>query len=834
MKNTNIIPPWPKFCILHFTFCIFFFCSLVSFSQTTKVSGKIYDGLTNEPVPFSTLFFKNTTVGANADEQGHYSLQTDNPVDTLIVNYIGYLPAKVSVKKGTAQVLNIALRQNKFDLPDVVINAGENPADVIMRKVVKNKDLHDRDNLDAYRYSSYNKLEFDLNNITNNFKNKKIFKPFRFVFDNMDSSGTNKKPFLPVFITETVSKVYSQKNPKGRKEEIIANKISGTENETVTSYLGDFYAHLNIYDPYIYLFGKGFVSPTSGIGPLYYKYYLYDSTYIGNKWCYKITFKPRRKQELTFVGEMWINDTSFAVKRLNMRIADDANINYIEDLVIVDEYDATDSINWVLTKEVLVMNIAPTETKEKQTMGLIGRKTTYYSDYVINQPMPSKFFTRGAEVEVSEEAFGKDTAFWDSARAERLTRNEEKIYKMADTIVTVPAFKRYSDFIKMVGTGYLAWGKFDVGPVYSMYSYNYVEGSRFRFGGRTNWRFSQKVILNGYLAYGLRDMLFKAGGGIQYFTSKKPRQSIGIDLKRDVEQLGKGPNALTDDNIFQTIILRTPSYKLISNEQERVYIEREWFNGFSTRVAFTHSYYEPLGQLNFTYYASDAKTDTFSTMNVSEVSFFFRFAYHERFVAGKINRVSLGSEYPITRIQYSRGLKGAAVGDFNYHKLNIKVDDKVYLGNFGRFNFTVEAGKIWGVLPYPLLTVHPGNQAYVYDETAFNLMNFYEFVSDEYVSVMTQHHFGGLFLDRIPLLRKLKWREVFTANAVIGRMSDENLDILVNKDAFYTLSKPYVELGVGVENIFKILRLDALTRLSYRDNPGIPKYGVRASISIRF
>ena len=726
--------------------------------------------LTNEPVTFATIFFNGISVGANADEQGKYKLETDKQVDSITVNYIGYLTAKVRIVPGKTQELNIALRENKYDLPDVVVVAGDNPADILMKKIIGNKAKNNRDNLKAYQYETYNKLEFDINNITERLKNQRLFKPFKFIFDNVDSSSTNKKPYLPVFIAETVSDVYHRRNPDGKKEIIIANKISGMENETVTRYLGDFYSHINVYDNYIYLFGKGFVSPLAGISSLYYKYYLYDSTFIGNKWCYKIKFKPRRKQELTFTGEMWVNDTTYGIKRINMRIADDANINFIEDLAFVDEYDYIDSAYWMLKKEVLVLNIAPDETKTMQTMGFIGRKTTFYGNYIINKPLPSKFYSGGLEVEVADDSQKKDSAYWDDKRPEKLSKSEKQIYHMIDTIKTIPAYKRYSDLFTLAATGYYEAGYIDIGPVYSLYSYNSIEGSRFRLGGKTSNKFSTNLILNGYAAYGLTDLQWKYGGGFRYFISKKPREFIGFEYKKDDEQLGKSPNSLSDDNFFATVIRRIPTNKLNGIEEHRIYIEREWFNGFSTRLSYAHRTYSPLGLLDFTYYLNGAKTDSSNALNTSEVSLYARFAYKERFVSGKVDRTSLGSPYPILRVQFSRGIKGVSGSDFNYEKLNVKVSDNVYLGNFGILNYIIEGGKIWGTLPYPLLIVHPGNQSYTYDETSFNLMNYYEFVSDEFASVQMQHHFGGIFLDRIPLLRKLKWREVFTANGLIGHL----------------------------------------------------------------
>ncbi|HRH67548.1 MAG TPA: DUF5686 family protein [Bacteroidia bacterium] len=821
---------------LLFFFSLFFlfssFCR--SFAQVTRVSGRVYDPLTNEAIPFASVLFPGTATGKNTDIDGNYSIETMAAVDSIRVSFIGYLTATLPVQRHKTQVINIALRANKFDLPEVLIKAGENPALILLKKVLENKPKNDRSELTAFEYESYNKLEFDINNITDKFKKKRMFKPFQFVFDNIDSSTSNKIPYLPVFLTETVSDVYFRSDPAQRKEIIKASKISGVENETVSQYLGDLYSNINIYDNYIYLFQKGFVSPISGISQLYYKYMLMDSAFIGNKWCYKITFHPRRKQELTFNGEMWVADSSFAIRKINLRIAADANINFIEDLALVHDYDFVNNEHWMLTKEVIVVNLAPTETKSKQTTGFIGRKTTFYRKFILNQPKDVSFF-KGSEVDLTEGAKKQTVQFWDSARGETLTKNERAIYTMIDTIKTIPAYKRWADLVKVFATGYKAAGLVEIGPVYTFLSSNSVEGIRLRFGGQTSNKFSEWLVLDGYGAYGTKDEQWKYGGTLRYFLSKKPRVILGGEFKQDVEQLGKSPNAFADDNFFATVLRREKSNKLNAIEQEKVYLENEWVEGFSNRLTFTHSEYTPLGALDFTYYLNGAKTDSSNRIKNSEISLYMRFAYKERFVSGKVDRVSLGTRYPVIHVQYTRGIRDVIYSSFEYDKLRFKLDDNLYLGNFGILSYSIEAAKLFQALPYPLLFIHPGNNSFVYDKASFNLMNFYEFVSDEYISFKAEQHFGGIFLDRIPALRKLKWREVATFSAVTGKLSPKNRELLANPDVFYNLEKkPYAEFGIGIENIFKVLRIDNIWRLSYLDHPDISKVAILGTVSISF
>jgi len=783
--------------------------------QTTKVYGRIYDPLTCEPVSFASLIFVGTTTGKNADIDGNFTIQTDGTADSLRVTFIGYLPATVKIKRGQTQHIDIALRANKFDLPEVTINAGENPAILLLRKVLDHKPENDRERLQAYQYEAYNKIEFDVNKITDKFTNRKIFRPFKFVFDYIDSSESNQPPFLPVFFTESVSDIYFRKDPVLKKEVIKASKVSGVENKTISRYLGDLYSNINIYDPYIYLFGKGFVSPISGVAQAYYKYMLVDSMYLNDKWCYKITFHPRRKQELTFIGEFWVHDTTFAVRKVNMRITGDANINFIEDLAFVQDYDYIDQRQWMLTKEVLVVNLAPTESKNKETTGFIGRKTTFYRNFRLESPMEEKWFRETNEVVLKDYAYKKDAAYWDSTRGEILGERERRIYSMVDTIKTLPAYKTWSDLIYLAATGYREVGLFEIGPIYTFISWNNIEGLRTRFGGQTSNNFSTRLIFSGYTAYGFRDEQFKFGGTARYFLSKEPRSIIGAEFKKDVEQLGKSPDAFANDNIFGSLLRRdTSNIKLNSLVQGKVYLDHEWAPGFSTRVILNHNIYKPLGDLDYTFYRNSERTDSTSIINNTEATLYLRYARHERFVSGEVDRISLGTNWPIFHVLYSRGLQELD-GDFSYNKLRFRMDDYLYPGNFGVFNYVVEAGKVWENLPYPLLFLPPGSNSSVYDKYAFNLMNYYEFACNQYISLKAEQHFGGIFLDRFPALRKLKWREVATLSAITGHLTDANKALLADQRSINSLRKPYVEAGLGIENIFKFLRIDYIWRLSY-------------------
>jgi hypothetical protein len=825
---------------------LLFFCSVTSFSQTTRISGRVTDALTNEPIGFANIYFKGTTHGTRSDIDGNYKIETEKPVDSLTVTFLGYKTVNMKLKRGQTQVINVALRLNQFELNAVEIKAGENPADILIRKVVAHKDKNNRENIKAYQYEVYNKLEFDISNISEKFKKRKALKPIAFVFNNIDSSETNKKPFLPIFVSESLSDFYYTSEPSQKKEVIKATKVSGVDNATVTQFLGDMYQNVNIYRNYIDLFKKSFVSPLNGSGFFFYKYFLTDSSFINGQWCYKIVFKPKRKQELTFSGELWIHDTTFAVKKINMRMSPDANINFVEDIAIVQEFvllDGNDSV-WMKKKDIYVVDFLT----QNEGMGFIGRKTASYKNFIINQPKPNSFFETGEDVSMSDSAFNYDETFWQQSRHDSLSKQEKAVYHMVDTIKSLPIYRTYVDVITFLFTGYKTFGKIEIGPFPKMYSFNKYEGNRFRLGGRTSTAFSKTLVLEAYGAWGSLDEKFKYSGSFKYYISRKPWMSVGAIYKRDVEEFGQSQSAFQGyriagrqkDDVFQggdivsSILRRVQTNKFTNVEDISGFYEIDWRPGFSTKFQFIHRSFAPLGDLDYAYYTSGSKTATCNALVNSEVSVTTRFAIREKFIQGKRNRLSLGSKFPIFFLNYTHGFKDVFNSDFEYNKISVRIDGKFTIRPLGYSMFLVEAGQTFETLPYPLLEVHRGNETFSYRHYAFNMMNYYEFVSDQYVLALISHHFNGLFFDKLPLLRKLKFREVINAKAVLGTLKKSNRDILLEGNNFYSPEHPYFEGGIAIENILKIIRIDGIWRLNYLDNPDASRFAIMGSLQLTF
>ncbi len=418
-------------------------------SQMTRVMGIITDSQTKEPIPFANIIFAGTNIGAQSDFNGHYSIQTQNPSDTLLVSVMGFETAKRKINKHVFQQVNIELTSKNIDLPEVVILAGENPAEVLLRQVIKNKENNSGKNLDAYQYQIYNKVEIDANNLTEELQNRRIFKPFNFIFDYADTSEINGKPYLPIFISESISDYYYRRSPKSEKEVVTAVQVSGVENESVMEFFGTMFQKYSIYDNYIELFQKNFISPIADNGLSHYKYYLVDSAYCNDKLCFKIEIKPKRKQEFNFTGHFWVHDSTFAIKSFEIRIADDANINYINDIVLSQEFDQVDGKQWMVVKDRGIGDFNVLK-KNKKTLGFFGRQTTTYRNFVFNDPKDSKFYSLPTDVIVAEKAYNKEENFWEENRHEPLSKNEEQVYHMVDTFKNLPAIKTWVDIVRTI------------------------------------------------------------------------------------------------------------------------------------------------------------------------------------------------------------------------------------------------------------------------------------------------------------------------------------------------------------------------------------------------
>jgi hypothetical protein len=799
-------------------------------AQKTIVRGSVVDAETKEPIPFVNIVFEHSTSGAITDNTGLYYLETFKASDSLVASCMGYNSVKIPVKLGVAQQLNFSLYPDTLFIEEVVVTPGENPAFIILNRINQHKKFNNPNRFSSYQYKAYNKLRLDMNNINDEFKDRLVIKNFQFVFDHMDSSEVFGKNYLPVLISESVSRYYFQKVPSVEREVIDAFKISGIENKTVSQFSGKMYQQFNIYDNFMNLFEPGFVSPIADFGRAYYKYILEDSATIDNSWCYKISFKPRRKMERTFFGYFWVADTSFAIKKVQLRVSPDVNINFLNDLIAIKDFSKINDSIWFLSREELLLDFYVTD----KTTGFFGRKTTVIEDIQVDAPLPDSIVKLRTDTYVDEENLERDSSYWKNNRTAELSQEDVGVYQMVDSVIQVPMYKRVYSLAELLIDYYYVLGPIELGPYYTYYSHNPIEGNRFRVGGRTTSDFSKKVRLSGHVAYGTKDKIFKYGAGFEYIINRNPRISTGAAYYHDIRQLGKSENAFLDDNIMTTILRRNPNYKLTLVDQFNFYFEREWFQGFSNTITFRQQTIYQADSVPFNTHDAIGDVQKQNSLISSEVTLSTHFAYREKFLLGHFDHLSVGSVYPAIDLDLTYGPKGVFNSQYEYFKVKLQLSDKVEINPVGYLRYRVTAGKIFGTLPYPLLKLHEGNETYAYDPLAFNMMNYYEFVSDEYLIFFAEQHFQGFFLNRIPLLRRLGLREVVTGNLLFGNLNSKHLEVMDFPNGLTSLNKPYYEASVGIENILQLIRVDALWRFSYLDHPDIKPFGIRVTMQLTF
>lgn len=845
-----------KFLLLPFCCCLIVFVS----AQTITITGKVTDKQTEEPLPFANIFVKgNPTLGTTSDYEGNFTITLDKVYDSLGASTLGYVTFFKPIAKPIPSLsILFQLERSDFMLQEVVILPGENPANILMRKVIANRNRYNKNRLDSYAYEVYNKMEIDLDELNDKFKDRKIFKPFKFVFNNIDSVS-EEKPFLPFFMSEVASEYHYRKNPLDKREIIKGSKISGVNNVSISQLLGNMYVNFDIYEEWINLMNRQFISPISSIGLATYRYYIVDSAEIDKTKCYKLQFMPRRKGELTFEGDMWIADSAFALKQISMKMSKDADVNFVRKIFLYNEFENVKDSVWMLRKERMVVNFI----KPKNSPGLIGRKTTSYRNFQINeskQTIDSLFKKIRSDVTVLDSADQHSNSYWNQLRHDTLSKNESKIYTMIDTLRSLPIVKTYIDVIQTLYTGYKDIGPISIGNYWTFVNLNDVEGWRFKFGLSTSNKFSKYVLLNAYAAYGLKDRKVKYGGSLLWLIKKSPRQSIGASYKNDVINTSDFDKFYASGGLLSSIGIRRVEaggyipQKIIGVKELKVDYFREFNMGYSFRVGYTQRYLQPLGNFVINFY-SDSKSlrpnKTLQSFTSSEFSIFHRFSWQEKFVSGEFDRLSLGSKYPELYLQYTLGIKRLANSDFNYHKISFGISDVQPCGPLGRMYWRIEVGKTIGTLPFIMLNVANTSESYIYNWSGFNLLRQYEFAADRYVNVLINHHFGGILFNRIPGVRKLKWREAFTMRMFWGDMtaanknanyfnSIENINSVSSVHYRVADKVPYIELGAGIENIFKIFRVDAFWRATHTDSRGSAfsfkygNFGVRLGIQLQF
>ena len=821
----------------------FFILSSLALVAQTKVSGYVFDEY-NEPVSFANIIFKGSTLGTITDENGKFYLESDETWNTLSVSFIGYETLNIPLTKKVNYELKFTLKEEAGQLDAVVIVSGKqskknNPAIDLLRKIWEHKRRNGLSLYKQYEYDKYEKVEFDINTIDSALIKSKLFRGMEFVFEQVDTSNVTGKTYLPMFINEAASKVYGDNTIKKEKEVLKGNKNSGfSDNQIIIDFVDDLYSDYNIYDNYLKFFDKSFVSPLSKTGISTYNYVLTDSAFIDNKWCYNIVYYPRRKNELTFKGDFWVADSTYAIKEINLQASKSANINWVKDIYIEQEFEVLDDSLFLVKRDYMMSDFA--FSKKEKSRGIYGKRTTLFNNYQFDIEKDKKFYDEEV-YNYDQDVYDRDDVFWADNRLEDLNKDEQGVYKMLDTLKTVKKFKRLYNLGSILSSGYIEFNSLplDYGPLFSTFGFNEVEGLRLRAGGRTYFGRNDLWRLQGFLAYGFEDDKFKYGISGKWLLDKKSRFIISGGNRRDVEQIGASLTTSTDvlgRSLASSSVVGTGANdKLTSINLTSLSVELEPWRNLIFRLSGSYRTLEsasPTFSLDY-----NTSTGVESEIKQFETAFSLSYFPKRKMTGFGVERLNANDDYARIFAQLSRGDKSMFNSDFDYTKLQFSYTQPIQVGGFGRLTTTVEAGKTFGEVPLGLLSVIPGNQSYFSIYNTFSQLDYYEFVSDTYTSVNLEHNFNGRLFSR-----KLNLREIISLRGVWGEISDENiaLNTTSNPNTIPLIApsdKMYYEYSLGVGNIFKVFRIDFNFRGNYLDdikNPDARKFGITGTFGFYF
>jgi len=821
---------------------LFMVASPVYAQQTTIITGTVADAETGEPLAFVNVFFKGTQIGGTTNPEGQYYIETRNPEDSLTATFVGYNAQTLAVKKGQRQTINFNLQPSTTSLDELVFVAGPNPAFAILDSVRSQRKKRDRRFLKAFEFDAYGKTRVDIDEISDGLRNSFLLKGIIADIDTMKGViGPDGQTRIPVLITEQFTRVYQRNNPDFRKEIINQSRVKGVGFEQgtfIAQFTSSSFQDYNFYRNWVKLLEKDFVSPIAAGGRTYYEYDLIDSAMKDGREAYRLDFFPKREQDLAFTGTMWIDKADYALQSIDVHIGNRANLNFVDGLSIYQKMVPVSSGHWLPQRLHVVIDLAQ---PVKGTAA--GRAVTdfVFSDFKVTEPYSANFYQQ--KIQFNSEAMKRRPAdYWNEVRPLPLTEADEAAYGIINTLKQNKQVRFYEEVGNMASYGFKTWGIIDAGPVAQLYAFNNLEGHRVQIGGRTNGTFSNRWEIGGYAAYGSRDGLLKYSARLRYFLNQVKYTTISFEQRRDLDQVGLDPERLAENYIFLAASRFGTLNRPYFNTRQSLRFRTDWRPGLSQSLRLSSQTFEPLYAFGFEQPHEGAPGVVQSRYRNTELSTTIRYAPDEVLVRSENQRFSYGAlRKPIMTLEYGAGLPGLIGGDFEYHRVRLGWDHRVTWGLLGKSRYRIDAGYFFNPLPYPLLEAHIGNPTPFYTTAAFQLMNVNEFISDRFLSVRYEHRFEGFMLNRIPLMRRLKWRLVANSNIIWGTLSRGSRDLIAStapdgqpleQFGSLDLAKPYIEVGYGVENIFKIFRFDFFHRLTYLDQPDASGFGIKFSAQV--
>lgn len=817
-------------------------------AATTKVEGTVTDIRTGLPLEGAFAGFVNSGTAVFTGSDGKYRIETTSGYERIIFRFTGYDTISVKLVPGVSQVVNVTMSFSSIDIGEVEIKSPRrkysnrnNPAVDLIGKVTDNRNLNRKEKYDFLEYRKYEKISFALTSLREA-SVKRLFKKMSFAFDTTFSAGIEGKTGLLLYLSEKISDHYFRKDPLAVKEitRAINNFNPGrfTDTRGISEKINYFYQDINIYDNEILFLNNRFISPVAGSGPLFYKFFITDTVFIDNTECIRLRFEPRNRADHLFEGYLWIIPaSSFAVKKIEMSLNRQINLDWIRDIRITQDFIETKDNDWLPSREEISVDFG----LKAEMAGLTGTRIRTFDSFVINKSPGGDIFTGPSETENLVDQH-KRPGFVENIRPVALGRSESELRSTIDSINNITSYSRWMKFIMMFPNDLIDLGKVALGPEDNFFSFNPAEGNRLYFGGRTTEDFSKRITVDSYVAYGFGDRDLKYNLGLIFSLSPKtiyefPVKSISVSYRKDLLIPGQDFR-FSDNNNFFSSFKRGIDDKFVMNKTLRIEYLNEWESHFSVMTGYSYTDQSARGKLRFSYEDYLSGPEINEGITISELYGILRYAPNESFYQKALYRNRYRNRHPVFELDYALGHKSIG-NDYDYLRLQFTVQKRFYTPLLGVSDISATAGKIFGTVSYPLLFMHRANQTYGYQTGAYNMMNFLEFVSDSYLAINADHNFNGLIFNKIPLLNRLKLREVLSCKILFGKLDISN-DPAVNEgllrfpvDAAGTsltqslYNGPYIEASAGIANILHLFRIDLVKRFTYLDNPYISHTGIR-------
>ena len=833
-----------------------------------NIQGVVTDSLTNEPIPYLSVFYEGKGVGSITDNVGNYKVETRKGWNKLTFSAVGYVTKVVNIIPGVTKNLNVRMRPDDIMLDEVVVkpkrekySRKNNPAVELMKKVIAHKKNNKLSENDYYQYNKYQKITMSLNDVTPEMLEKGMYKKMPFLKDQIELCEETNKFILPISVDETASQKIYRKHPKSEKTIIKGMSSTGVNElfatgDMLSTVLKDVFTDVNIYDNDIRLLQYPFISPISSSDAIsFYKFYIMDTTFVDKDKCFHLTFVPNNSQDFGFTGHLYVlADSSYTVKKCTMNLPKKSGVNFVDNMDIIQEFEQLPNGEWVLKTDDMIVEM----TLMKIMQGFQIRRTTRYSDYAFDE-LPQQLFKRkGAEIKEAD-AMMRGDDFWNQYRPVPLTQTESSMDMLVKRLEQMPGFKYVIFVLKAFIENFVETGtkehpsKVDIGPVNTMISNNYIDGLRLRMSAQTTANLNPHLFFKGYYAYGFKDHRSKYMGEVEYSFNKKeylprefPKNSITFSYQYDVMSPTDKFLKTDKDNVF--VSFKTSTVDQMSYVRNiALKYENETQFGLKTTVEVKHSTDEPTGGL--AYITNDDQKTLVPEIQTMEASLAFRYAPGETFVNTKQRRIPVSFDAPVFTLSHTAGFKGVLGGEYNYNLTEIGLYKRFWFSSWGKIDMFVKGGAQWNKVPFPLLIMPAANLSYILQRETFNLINNMEFLNDRYASLDVSWDLNGKIFNRIPLLKKLKWREAIGFKMLYGHLTDKNnpmkhpgdseLFLFPTRDGRPTSfvmdpKTPYMECSVGIHNIFKILHIDYVRRLNYLDHPDANKWGVRFMVMMTF